>query len=296
MKNINSDVLICIDGSYLIYHALFGAFNKWSNESVHKLVLENVSQDDLPKLTQYKDFTDTLEEFIAKRFETIYWIINTRIFKDIKYTNNPKIFLCLDSPLKHNWRMEYYKEYKQQRKVAIKKFNVGDTFSYCLNVLLNKINIDKYFEMKVVKVHAAEGDDIIATINSRLSSHFKFIIASDKDFLQLSDNIRIFNLEGKEVKPKEYKDLPVTGKQYLLAKILTGDPSDNIPQVFNRCGYSTAMKLVLNPDLLKERLKSEPQALEQFKINAKIIDFKNIPETLIESILREVSDTQLEIL
>ena len=42
--------------------------------------------------------------------------------------------------------MEYYKEYKQQRKVAIKKFNVGDTFSYCLNVLLNKINIDKYFE------------------------------------------------------------------------------------------------------------------------------------------------------
>jgi 5'-3' exonuclease len=65
----------------------------------------------------------------------------------------------------------------------------------------------------------------------------------------------LFDLQGKEIRPEMYNDVSVSGKHYLLAKILTGDTSDNIPQVFNRCGYKTAMKLVLNPEELKMRLK-----------------------------------------
>jgi 5'-3' exonuclease len=81
-----------------------------------------------------------------------------------------------------------------------------------------------------------------------------------------------------------------TGKQYLLSKILTGDASDNIPQVFPRCGYATAMKLVLKPEELKEKLKNDPAALEQFRLNQKLIDFKNIPESLTESIMQELGE------
>jgi 5'-3' exonuclease len=296
MSQLSPEVLVSIDGSYLIYYSLFGAFNKWADSSVNSHVLENVQQDDLPKLTQYKDFTDKFEDQLVKRFETIYWIINTRIFKDLKFTNDPKIFLCLDSPLKDNWRMKVYKEYKQQRKVAIQKFNVRDAFSYGMNVLLNKIDINKYFGIKVVKLMGAEGDDIIATINTKIPAEYKFIIASDKDFLQLSDNIRMFDLCGKQIVPEEFNGMKVSGKRYLLAKILTGDTSDNIPQVFNRCGYKTAMKLVLNQDELKMRLKNDPIAFERFKMNSKLIDFKNIPETLTESILQEINDGSLELL
>lgn len=289
MSKLSPDVLVSIDGSYLIYYSLFGAFNKWETSSVNNHVLENVDQNNLPKLTQYNDFINLFEDQLTKRFETIYWIINTRIFKDLKFTNDPKIFLCLDSPLKDNWRMQVYKEYKQQRKITEQKFNVRDAFSYGMNVLLSKININKYFGINVVKVHSAEGDDIIATINTKIPAEYKFIIASDKDFLQLADNIRMFDLCGKEIKPPLYKDSPVTGKQYLLAKILTGDTSDNIPQVFPRCGYTTAMKLVLNPEALKERLKNDPISLERFRMNCKMIDFKNIPESLTESILQEIT-------
>jgi len=297
MVELNPTVLVSIDGSYLIYYSLFGAVNKWKDaSSLNAELLENVDQENLLKLTTRKDFTDLFEEQLIKRFETIYWILNTRIFKDIKFTEDPKIFLCLDSPLKDNWRMQLYPEYKQQRKIAPQKFNVRDTFAYGMDVLLNKIDINKYFGIKIVKIHAAEGDDIIATINTKLSATYKFIIASDRDFLQLPDNVRQFNLEGKEVKPEEHKDTIPTGKQYLLAKILTGDTSDNIPQVFPRCGYATAMKLVKQPEVLKEKLKNDPAALEQFRLNKKLIDFSHIPESLIESIMQELGANNLEVI
>ena len=296
MSELNPTVLVSIDGSYLIYYSLFGAVNKWvAASSLNAELLENVQQDNLPRLTTNKEFTDLFEEQLIKRFETIYWILNTRIFKDIKFTEDPKIFLCLDSPLKDNWRMQLYPEYKQQRKIVPQKFNVREVFAYGMDILLNKIDINKYFGIKIVKVHSAEGDDIIATINTQLNATFKFIIASDRDFLQLPANVKQFNLEGKEIKPEEFKNTVPTGKQYLLAKILTGDTSDNIPQVFPRCGYQTAMKLVMKPEVLKEKLKNDPAALEQFRLNQKLIDFKHIPESLTESIMQVLSTDNLEV-
>ena len=297
MSDLNPTVLVSVDGSYLLYYTLFGASNKWVKlNSLNKELLENVTQDNLPKLTTRKDFTDLFEEQLIKRFETIYWIIKTRIFKDINFTEDPKIYLCLDSPLKNNWRMDVYSEYKQHRKLVAQKFDVRDAFAYGMDVLLNKIDINKYFGIKVIKVHAAEGDDVIATINTKLQATYKFIIASDRDFLQLTDNVRQFDLSGKEIKPEPHKDIAVTNRQYLLAKILAGDVSDNIPQVFPRCRYTTAMKLVLNPEVLKERLKNDPAALAQFRINQKLIDFKHIPETLTESILEEINTKNSEII
>lgn len=296
MAILNPEVLVSIDGSYLIYYSLFGAFNKWKEQSPNKIVLENMTQDNLCKLTCYDDFINLFEEQLIKRFETIYWIIKTRIFKDIKFTADPKVFLCLDSPLKDNWRMQIFDGYKQHRKDIDKKFDVKDAFNFGLEVLLNKIDIEKYFGIKVIKVKSAEGDDIIATINTKINATYKFIIASDKDFLQLSSYVRMFDLTGKEVKPEAYKDIEPTGKQYLLAKILTGDVSDNIPQVFNRCGYATAIKLVLNPNELKRKLQEDANALAQFRINSKIIDFKNIPEDLSKLILEEVDKNSLDIL
>lgn len=297
MSNLNPDVLVSIDGSYLIYYALFGAFNQWIKDPLNQKIIENPDQHNLPKITQYNSFINLYEEKLIHRFEVIYWIINKKIFKDLKFTNDPKIFLCLDSPLKDNWRMQIYEEYKQQRKTIPQKFHVRDAFAYGMNVLLNKININKYFGIKVLKVNGAEGDDIIATVNMKIPAEYKFIIASDKDYLQLSDNIRMFDLTGKEIRPEPYKDTAVTGKQYLLSKILTGDSSDNIPQVFPRCGYKTAMKLVMNPEELKLRLKNDPSALEIFKINSKLIDFRYIPEQLTESIIKEINiDNSLEVL
>ena len=72
MAELNPTVLVTIDGSYLIYYSLFGAANKWvAANSLNAELLENVTQDNLPKLTTRKDFTDIFEEQLIKRFETI---------------------------------------------------------------------------------------------------------------------------------------------------------------------------------------------------------------------------------
>lgn len=288
MNNLNPEVLVTIDGSYLIYYSLFGAFNKWKAKPENEMIIEHGDENNPPNLILHSDFVELFESHLVKRFESVFWIINTRIFKDICFTDTPDIYLCLDSPIKYNWRSQLFDQYKMQRKLIKHSFNVREAFRYGMNILLNKIDIENYFGIKTIKVHGAEGDDIIATMMTKIEAQYKYVIASDRDFLQLGGNIRIFDLTGKEILPPEFENQPVSPKKYLLSKILTGDDSDNIPQVFPRCGYKTAMKLVNSPVKLRERLSGDALAMAQFRLNEKLINFNNIPETLTESIMMEV--------
>jgi len=70
----------------------------------------------------------------------------------------------------------------------------------------------------------------------------------------------------------------------LYIKILTGDKSDNIPGCFRRCGTKTALKLIHNPLLLKEKLDNDINAKMQYQLNSQLIDFSNIPKELLDSI------------
>jgi len=105
-----------------------------------------------------------------------------------------------------------------------------------------------------VTVEGAEGDDVIAVIMKYFAEDYigSILISSDRDFLQL-DNVREFDLFGKEAVRKLGKDI-VSAEDFLLGKILMGDKSDNIPQVFMRCGPATALSLVKNRDELGRKL------------------------------------------
>lgn len=61
-------------------------------------------------------------------------------------------------------------------------------------------------------------------------------------------------MKGNEV-VRELGDVPVTAKEFLLGKILMGDKSDNIPQVFKKCGPKKALKLVRDIATLKKMLE-----------------------------------------
>ena len=65
-------------------------------------------------------------------------------------------------------------------------------------------------------------------------------------------------------------------------KILCGDKSDNIPQCFSKCGEKTALKLIQNPELLKEKL-TDPIIYKQYQNNKLLIDFSMIPTDLHDS-------------
>lgn len=286
------ECLVLIDCSYLIYYSLHGAYNEWFKTSENKIVIsenyKDIPYDDLPDLTTCDDYTRIYAEYLLKRIDSINWILKNKIFNQFD-TIRTTTFLCQDSPLKTNWRMQYYQEYKAHRKLVKHKFKVKNAFNYAQDVLFPKLNLEEYFKIHTLRVADAEGDDVIASMckNSKIKN--KIIIASDQDFLQLRDdyNARMFNLEGVEVLPEEYKKNPVSAKQYLFAKILMGDDSDNINQVFPRCGYQTAMKYVLDTESLKARLNADAAAKKQFVINNKIINFDNIPTDLQQLVITE---------
>lgn len=68
-----------------------------------------------------------------------------------------------------------------------------------------------------------------------------------------------------------------------------GDKSDNISQVFSKCGPKTALKLVLDKEELKKRLHESQDAAKQFLLNKKIISFNEIPKELTKAIIEKVN-------
>ena len=84
------------------------------------------------------------------------------------------------------------------------------------------------------------------------------LIASDHDFLQI-DNVREFDLFGREAK-RTLGDEEVSASDFLLGKILMGDRSDNIKQVFTKCGPKTALKWTKDKEALKNLLKESQES------------------------------------
>lgn len=95
-------------------------------------------------------------------------------------------------------------------------------------------------------------------------------------------------MSGKEIK-RTLGGEDVSADEFLLGKILMGDKSDNITQVLPKCGQKTALKLVRDKALLKKRLSESQDAIVQFKLNKKIISFKEIPQDLVDHIVEKVN-------
>ena len=282
----------CVDTSYVVYHIVFSSVNKWTAESPHADVLEELDTEDPSfqqvDITKFPDFMDIL---IGKTEKTVHSIM--RMVEDFNGTvastlTGPVLFV-LDPPegcrLK-SWRYLVYDEYKGQRQSERRKkpFDVSKVCSATKDVLMNSKRLNEKYSMSFVFADGCEADDIIATcfMDERNKDHFKFLIASDKDYLQL-ENVTQMTLEGKQVEIEQpYPDKVVlTPSTYLLAKIITGDTSDNITQVFNRVGYKTAVKkYVGNLPFLTESLENDRVAREKFMRNTTLIDFKRIPSKI----------------
>ncbi len=283
--------LVAIDGSYFLYFTIFSAAGKWEKSSPNAHILkpaEETDQSNLPNLTKYSDYCRMLELAIIRKLEDIDKIINKVIEdSDTNIDVVHKIF-SLDSPLHSNWRKKLYPEYKAQRKVSPKQFDINSIMAYVENLLKTKINI-KDLGYNIVKVDNAEGDDILATALSKLPDYSKrILIASDKDFLQL-ENVEQYDLFGskKEILPKlqESTNMTISPAEYLVLKTLIGDGADNIPSVFKGVGEKRALKLVKDKTLLLQKLKSDILAAKQFKLNNTIISFEFIPKELTTKIL-----------
>ena len=293
MKDQQDKFLILVDGSYFYYYILWGAVSELSRKfptvASHWLKpAEEVDQTNLPDLTACPEFTKLLRQFVMKRFETIDWLTKRNFQQELDLADRIDILFVDDDYVSNSFRKKIYPEYKAQRKLSKKQFDVSKVRNYITNVIFNELDI--YKDYNFLRVDGAEGDDVIACILKNFKDEYNTIVlyASDHDFLQI-DGIHQFDLFGKEA-VRKVGDVDVTADEYLLAKILLGDASDNISKVFAGVGPKKAIKLVRDKNALKAKLKESQDAAKQYLLNKRLISFNEIPKELEDKIVKEAHE------
>lgn len=199
------------------------------------------------------------------------------------------VFAC-DDKLRRSFRLDLYPQYKANRLTAKRSYRLDTIKDYIRNVLYKELRLEEDHGYRFVTAEGAEGDDVIAVFMRHFAKDYagSILISSDRDFLQL-ENVREFDLFGKEAE-RRLGGEEVSAQDFLLGKILTGDKSDNIPQVLLRCGPKTALALVRDKAELKRRLVESADAAERYRLNKKMIAFSEMPAELVERTKKAISE------
>ena len=150
---------------------------------------------------------------------------NIRYYRSRFIEKYGEVVICCDS--RHYWRKDYFPNYKANRKVDRKKSGYDWDFIFeTLNTIRSEIKDN--FPYKVLEVYGAEADDIIAVILQQRALENNIIVSSDKDFIQLHNNI----IDQYSPVTKKMLTHPIP-KQYLAEHILKGDRSDGVPNILS---------------------------------------------------------------
>ena len=291
-----SRILVMVDASNFEYTCVFSAVDKWRKahfEEYERTVAPTAwetDQDDLPELLNIDSFRRTLRFAVQDRLELIRSVVSTNHMEDVERATAVDTFFALDGDLSKNFRKRLYPDYKGQREKERKKFNVKTAKAYVQDVLFKELGLESALGYKMVRVDGCESDDIIATLATRYPGYMaKILFSSDGDFLQL-DGVSQYNCWGKRIERKPFDEggEPMSAKDYLLWKVLKGDCSDNIRNVFHRVGEKKSWMLVNDKPTLKRMLKEDNGAAERFMLNATLIDFRRIPQDCIERITKAI--------
>ena len=293
MDNSNN-ILIVVDYSYFEYFTIFGAVaffqKKYPQEAAYWIKpAEEVDQQNLPNLLNCDNFKKVLKRYVMKRLETIDWLTRANHQAEVDAASRIDIVFAIDDHLKNNFRKTLYPEYKAQRLLTPKSYNIYAIKKYITDVIFKELELEKTYDYHMISVEGAEADDVIACICRNIAKDYMLTIlyASDHDFIQL-EGIKQYNLFGQKVECK-VGDAEVTPKEYLLSKILLGDCADNISKVFSGVGPKKVLKLIKDKDLLKKKLSESQSAAKQFLTNKKLISFDFIPKELEQHIVEVAS-------
>ena len=296
MDKTQKKFLICIDASYFCYTCLFGSsrdfIENYSDEAKLWIKpIEECDQSNLPNILNCDLYKKLLKKFVMRRLESVDNIAKENFQDEIDEADVIDIVFAMDDKLSHSFRKDMYPEYKAQRQLVKRQFQLQPIKDYITNVLFKELDVSNQYGYKMIKVDGAEADDVIATTLMKLKDNYigMMLIASDHDFLQI-EGLREFDLFGKEAQ-RDLGGEIVSAKDYLLGKILMGDRSDNIKQVFTRCGPKTALKWTKDKESLKKVLKEDQSLASRYMLNKKLISFEHIPQDLSEKIFKQVNES-----
>lgn len=289
--------LCLVDFSYVRYFIIFSSVAEFQRRRPEEAALwikpqEECDQECLPDLLNCAAFKGILKECAMKKLEAIENIAKANFQDIIDSCDGMDVIFACDDSLSRNFRLDLYPQYKANRLLTKRQYQLKPIKDYVLNVLFKQdLALEDRYGWKFVTVDGAEGDDVIATVLTKFKDRYEgmMLVASDHDFLQI-DGVREFDLFGKEAVRKLGEE-PVSAEDFLLGKILMGDKSDNIKQVFAKCGPKTALKLTKNRDALKSMLSESKDATQRFLLNRKLVAFSEIPKDLSDRISKSVSES-----
>ena len=286
--------LVVIDGSYFEYVNLFASVKTFTEKypedaSYWIKPADECDQKNLPNILHCDTYKKCLKQQVMWKLENVEDIVKSNFQAEVDECDEIDIVFAMDDKLSHSFRKTLYPEYKAHRALVKRQFQLQPIKDYIVDVIFKELDVEHEHGYHLVKVEGAEGDDVIATTIMRLRDNYvgMVLIASDHDFLQI-DGLREFDLFGKEAK-RDLGGEIVSAKDYLVGKILMGDRSDNIQQVFLRCGPKTALKWTKDKDALKKTLKEDHSLAARYLLNKKMIDFNSIPQELSDKILESVN-------
>ncbi len=193
-----------------------------------------------------------------------------------KVPENSQFILAFDAADGKNWRKEFYPEYKSQRPQNKDVFILmNDVF----NTFIPKYK-SEYPGIQIMKEEGKEADDLVARKVRQIQRNSEdeiHIIASDHDYLQLIEPRNSVHLRDMN-----FKDLSdnksITGKNYLIQKIIYGDKSDNIQPMFKGRNSGNKKKelyeRMIQNDLSEIRVSSfeNKEDYEKFKFNKRLVE------------------------
>lgn len=222
----------------------------------------------------------------------------------VKNLNPDEVILVFDGDNSHYSRKNIFPDYKSNRvKRRIANFEFFDTLEDEKESkqaqLFRLIDYLHCLPIKMIVIDNYEADDIISYLSdyySKTLNHSVTICSTDKDYYQLiDDDINIYNPNKKEImnESKVYDKYQIYPHNFLYFRMITGDTSDNIPNVngfqiktllkyfpffSNRDNISLEQILEYSKENIDEKKKYSDILINehQLKINQKLMDLKNI--------------------
>ena len=266
---------LLVDTSYVVFYRYY-AMCQWYKKAY--------PEDDV------KNVEDILEKpvFMEKYNHTFFTSLE-KLMKQYAIRDFRRVIFMRDCPSANIWRREFYKEYKSNRDYSA--FNGKSIFAYTYD---NVLSLWTAKGAKVVRFDTLEADDIGAVIAKEYTKRcggggvantqkMLVMITNDNDYLQLRKyaTVELVNLKGEYLAERSRGSPELD----LQCKIFLGDPSDNIPKVFPRCGEKTLMKLLEDPERMTAEFAKHPESRSQYELNTKLVDFECIPEELYQCVV-----------
>ena len=272
LKIDKSRPLVLVDTSYTSFYRFFATIRWYSFAFAEEF--KDIKTNNKYDWSKNQVF---MEKYEKMYLDSIIKLIKKKVF------DNSNIIFCMDSPKESLWRTQLQCDYKGDRPDLSLKHNFKPVFEYTYSTMIPKFisNNSKIYSLRVEKM---EADDLIAIITMHLKEQSIYLVSGDEDFLQLGrDNLTFINYKVKKpfvlTEEEAYKSL--------RSKFILGDSSDCIPSIFPKGIRAKKKEILESDDKLEAYLNSNPDAKKQFEFNKKMIDFKNIPKTLVIKVINQ---------